>query len=121
MNNYNSSDKRKFLRYEVLDYAVVNDGLATTINAVIVDIGLGGLQLRSKHNLPIGSRIRLQIGRLHQEPINLLGEVRHTSEVENSDLVAAGIRFCPETHEDRLAIAEYVHGVFQRQCDKLLI
>lgn len=121
MDYSNASDKRRFLRYEVLDYAQVNDGLGEPMNAVIVDIGLGGLQLRAKHTIPVGSRIRMQIGRLHQEPLQLLGEVRHTCEVDNSDLISSGIRFCPETHEDRLSIAEYVHAVFQRQCDKLLI
>lgn len=121
MDYTNASDKRRYLRYEVLDYALVTDGFTENMNAVIVDIGLGGLQLRAKHQLPVGAKVKMQIGRLHQDPLQLVGEVRHTCGVDNSDLVAAGIRFCPETHEDRLSIAEYVHGVFQRQCDKLLI
>ena len=119
--SYNkTSDKRRFLRYEVLDYAAVVDGVDST-NAVIVDIGLGGLQLRSKTALPVGHKVSINIGRLHKAPLELAGEVRHTSKMDDSDLFASGIRFVPETHEERLAIAEYVHGVFQRQCDKLLL
>jgi len=38
----------------------------------------------------------------------------------DSDLHATGIKFMPESHSDRMAIAEYVHEVFQRQCDGLM-
>lgn len=121
MSYSKSSDKRRFLRYEMLDYALVFDGMDDPINAVIVDIGLGGLQLRSKDMLNVGHRVKIHIGRVEGDTIVLAGEVRHVSEVEDGELVASGIRFCPETHEERLAIAEYVHAIFQRQCDKLLL
>jgi hypothetical protein len=116
-----ASDKRRFLRYEMLDYALVYFGPQEPIKAVIVDIGLGGLQLRSKDQLPLGATCKVHIGRLHGEPLVLAGEVRHSGEVDGSDLLAVGVRFCPDSHDERLAIAEYVHSVFQRQCDKLLL
>ncbi len=116
-----ASDKRRFLRYEMLDYALAYVDGQEPIKAVIVDIGLGGLQLRSKELLPVGNICKIHIGNLQGEPLVLSGEVRHCSQVEDSDLIATGIRFCPENHKERLAIAEYVHGVFQRQCDKLLL
>ncbi len=105
----------------MLDYALVFDGSKEPIKAVVVDIGLGGLQLRSKERFSIGARCRIHIGRASGEPLILNAEICHSSMVQDSELAASGVRFCPETHEDRLAIAEYVHGVFQRQCDKLLI
>src|SRR4051812_41412507 len=105
----------------MLDYALAYVDGNEPIKTVIVDIGLGGLQLRSKDALPVGCVCRIHIGRSQGEPLVLAGEIRHSAEVENSDLVATGVRFCPDNHEDRLAIAEYVHGVFQRQCDKLLL
>jgi hypothetical protein len=105
----------------MLDYTVVDVGGESSITAVIVDIGLGGLQLRSKEALKLGTICKIQIGRVNGEPLSLAGEVRHSGSLKGSDLIATGIRFCPETHEQRLAIAEYVHGVFQRQCDKLLL
>jgi len=116
-----ASDKRRYLRYEMLDYALVYCDSPDAIRGVIVDIGLGGLQIRSKSNLNLGAPCRIHIGRSHGDPLVLAGEVRHTGEIDGSDLVAIGIRFVPETHDERLAIAEYVHGVFQRQCDKLLL
>jgi hypothetical protein len=122
LNYSKASDKRRFLRYEMLDYALVYScEIEEPIKAVIVDIGLGGLQLRSREEIPVGIVCRIQIGRLNGDPLMLAGEVRHTGPVEESDLTATGIRFCPETHDERLAIAEYVHGVFQQQCDKLLL
>jgi hypothetical protein len=105
----------------MLDYALVYTPEQEPVKAVIVDIGLGGLQLRSKELIPVGAYCKVQIGRVNGEPLTLAGEVRHSSDIENSELIATGVRFCPETHEERLAIAEYVHGVFQRQCDKLLL
>ncbi len=117
-----ASDKRRFLRYEMLDYALVlRGGIDEPLRAVIVDIGLGGLQLRSKEPLTVGDYIKIQIGRVDGDPLTLMAEVRHSAAVPESDLFATGVKFCPETHEDRLSIAEYVHGVFQRQCDKLLL
>lgn len=105
----------------MLDYSLVYSGEIEPIKGVIVDIGLGGLQLRCRATLPLGTFCKIHIGRIHGGPLILAGEVRHSGPVEGSELIAIGIRFCPETHEERLAIAEYVHGVFQRQCDKLLI
>lgn len=121
MSYSKGSDKRRFLRYEMLDYALAHVPGQEAIKTVIVDIGLGGLQLRSKDLLPVGSFCKIYIGRVEGEPLMIAGEVRHSSDIPDSDLIATGIRFCPETHEERLAIAEYVHGVFQRQCDKLLL
>jgi hypothetical protein len=105
----------------MLDYSLVYADGVEAIRGVIVDIGLGGLQLRSREELPVGCRCQIHIGRLHGDPLVLAGEVCHNGLVDGSDLVASGIRFVPETHDERLAIAEYVHGVFQRQCDKLLL
>ena len=115
-------DKRRYLRYEILDFARVTadrpeDGFST----VIVDIGLGGLQLRTKSLLPIGTCVQIEVAREDQNPISLIGEVRHTAEIGGSDLFAMGVRFAPRTHEERMAIADYVHRVFQRQCDLLTL
>jgi hypothetical protein len=119
-NNF-GSDKRRYLRYEILDYAQAFCGDRTdSTNCVIVDIGLGGLQLRSKQALPVGEMCAIQVGRLDKSPLILKGEVRHCGLIDDSDLYASGIRFMPQSHMDRMAIAEYVHEIFQRQCDKLL-
>lgn len=88
---------------------------------VVIDIGLGGLQVRSKETLPIGEVCQVHIGREGRKPpLELPGEIRHSSPIEKSDLIATGIRFMPSTHEQRVAVAEYVHSVFQRQGDSLV-
>ena len=116
-----ANDKRRFLRYELLDYAHVYCTDEEPIKAVIVDIGLGGMQLRSRDQLEAGASCRVHIGRLNAEPIVLSGEVRHSKAINGTDLYSLGVRFTPDTHEEKLAIAEFVHGVFQRQCDSIAI
>ena len=119
-NNY-GTDKRRYLRYEILDYALVYCGDSSeSTNCVIVDIGLGGLQLRSKQALPVGELCTIQVGRMDKDPLLLKGEIRHCGLLEDSELYSSGVRFMPQSHMDRMAIAEYVHEIFQRQCDKLL-
>jgi hypothetical protein len=121
LNNEFESDKRRYLRYEILDYALVYcASRSEATNSVIVDIGLGGLQMRSKQALPVGEMCTIQVGRPNAEPLQLKGEIRHCGLMDDSDLYATGVRFVPQSHMDRIAVAEYVHEIFQRQCDKLL-
>ncbi len=104
----------------MLDYVLVRAGnSADASNSIIVDIGLGGLQLRTRQQLPTGEHCTLEVGRVDADPLILKGEIRHSSPIQGSELYASGIRFKPESHEDRIAIAEYVHAIFQRQCDLL--
>ena len=121
MSSKTGPDKRRYLRYEILDYAVVSlgDGAPPT-NTVIVDISLGGIQLRAKQPLPVGGICMVRVGCADLPPLSLRGEVRHCMPVPESDLYTSGIRFVPESHADRMSIAEYVHAIFQRQCDNML-
>ena len=122
MSNSIGPDKRRYLRYEILDYAVLKlDTDDSQVNTVIVDISLGGLQVRSRDPLPPGAFCTIRVGCGEMAPIGLRGEIRHCKAVEDSDLFTTGVRFMPEDHEDRMAIAEYVHAIFQRQCDNLLV
>jgi c-di-GMP-binding flagellar brake protein YcgR len=122
LNVENGPDKRRYLRYDILDYVTLTlDSTHNPINAVIVDISLGGLQLRSREHLPAGRLCTIRVGCADLPPLSIRGEVRHSSPVPDSDLFATGIRFMPESHADRMAIAEYVHEVFQRQCDELML
>ncbi len=120
MSRIFDTDKRRYIRYEVLDYSLVEiNGVVDATNAIIVDIGLGGLQLRTKSAIDIGKSVKIQVGRVDQPALILKGEVRHCSLIPQSDLFGIGVRFMPDTHDERMAIAEYVHSIFQRQCDLL--
>ena len=114
-------DQRRFLRYQIFDYtAITLEDTTETFHAMLVDIGLGGAQLRSKLPLQDGASILMRIGRNEGEPLEIRGEVRHCMAVPDSDLFGSGIRFTPSTHAERVALAEFVHDVFQRQRDRLI-
>ncbi len=120
MNAENANEKRLDPRYEILEYAMVFEKDQTeAVRGVIVDIGLGGLQLRSRSHLNVGSICDMNIGNLNSAPIKIRGEVRHSQPVQGSDLIASGIRFLPQTPAERATVAEFVHSAFQRQADIL--
>lgn len=115
------SDQRRYARFEVLDYAkVTSDKIKEPISAVVVDVGLGGIQIRSREQLTEGDSCTLVIGREDGSPLTIKAEVRTVRPIEDSDLFGAGCRFLPDNHTERMAIAEYVHMVFQRQGEKLV-
>lgn len=113
------SDKRRYLRYELLDCARVSATEDEPFQSIVVDIGLGGLQMRARHEVDPGESLKILVGRTNEEPLELAGEVRHCVALNGSGLKSIGVRFTPRNHDERLAIAEYVHGIFQRQCDLL--
>lgn len=114
------SDQRRYARFEVLDYAMVYPaGGSDPFRAVVVDVGLGGVQLRSRELLPHGELCELVIGTPDGKQLALQGEVRNSRKVTETELYGAGYRFLPSDHEQRIAVAEYVHMVFQRQSETL--
>jgi hypothetical protein len=114
------TDKRRYIRYELLDYAQLEPiGSTASYNTIIVDIGLGGLQLRTKREMAVGTKCRVTVGRIEGPPLSFRAEIRHCAAIEGADLFGLGVRFLPESHDERMAIAEFVHAVFQRQCDLL--
>jgi hypothetical protein len=103
----------------MLECAMVYQGDSTEpIRVMIADIGLGGVQLRSKEALPIGVPLVLHIGRDGADPFQIRGRV-HYSHPGEDPMYVTGFGFTPETHEERVAVAEYVHSVFQNQFDAL--
>lgn len=112
----NSGDTRRYARFEMLEYALVFfEGREDPVRAVVVDIGLGGLQLRTRSILPVGEACFIQVARANGSTMDLRGEVRHSNPLPDSDICASGFRFLPTTHDERVSIASYVHDVFLRQ------
>ena len=119
MNGPNMNDNRRFARFELLECAMLYVGKETEpIRVIIADIGLGGVQLRSKEPIPLDQPLMLHIGRDDKDPIQMKGSVLYSHPGEEP-LYVTGFCFMPETHEERIAVAEYVHGVFQNQFDAL--
>lgn len=115
------TDQRRYARFEVLDYAMVYpENSSQPFRAVVVDVGLGGVQLRSREELPVGFTCELVIGDNQGKQLSLAGEVRNSRIIDGEGLFGSGYRFAPKSHDERIEIAEYVHGVFQRQGEKLV-
>ena len=118
MSYKSNLDKRRYLRYDLLDYAMAySDQDICGVRTVIADVGLGGLALRTHEPLTVGSKLKLLVGRGSGDAITIRGVVRHVQLNKESRLYATGVQFQPETHQDRITIAQYVHEIFQRRCD----
>lgn len=87
--------------------------------AMLVDIGLGGVQLRSKELLPTNVDLNLRLGQDGKAPLDLKGKIRYCYPDDEDGMYVSGFKFAPETHEERVAIAQFVHGVFQKQWEAL--
>lgn len=119
MESPNYTDVRRFARFPLLEYAMVHleDG-SDPFRAMVVDIGLGGAQLRSKEKLPAGAVCTLEMGQDENTTLSIRGEVRFSAQIPHSDLHASGFKFMPEDHVERTAIAAFVHYVFQLQAEE---
>ena len=112
------TDTRRYARFEMFEYAMVYVQKQTDpVRTVIVDIGLGGLQLRSRGPLPVGETCTVHVGSTTEKSFELRGEIRYSAPLPDTDIHSTGIRFLPTCHDDRVSIAEYVHAVFQRQSE----
>lgn len=110
------SDLRLYARFEYVECAMIYETEESEpYRAMLVDIGLGGVQLRSKDMLPLETPLQMRIGQDGKAPLVAKGLVRYCYSEGNDGMFVSGFKFYPETHEERVAIAEYVHGVFQRQ------
>ncbi len=117
---HNLSDRRKHARFELMDYAIITkDGDTNTTRSVIVDISLGGLQVRSKVPFEDGAKYKLEIGRGNATPVSIHAESLHSKAIEESDLFSTGFRLTPTTALERIEWVEYVHCVFKAQGEML--
>lgn len=117
---FDFSDRRRHARFELLEYAIVrNAGSENSTRSVIVDISLGGLQLRSRTPFESGKEFELEIGRADDQPIVVIAEARESTPIEDSDLFSTGFRLTPRNALERIEWVEYVHSVFKKQGDLL--
>jgi hypothetical protein len=113
-------DQRQHARFELLEYALVREpGRSEPVRSVVIDVSLGGLQVRSRYQFPVGETVTLNIGRLSSDPIVIQAEVRYSIPIEDSDLYATGFRCLPSTTGQKMEWVDYVHHVFQSQGEHL--
>ncbi|MBL8065596.1 MAG: PilZ domain-containing protein [Chthonomonadaceae bacterium] len=114
-------DLRQHARFELLEYAIVREKDSdSTVRSVVIDVSLGGLQVRSKHEFNLSSSYTLQIGRADSDPLEVDAEARYCVPIEDSDLFATGFRCLPTSSEDRMKWVDYVHSIFQSQGEHLV-
>lgn len=113
-----NSDSRRYVRYELLDYAMaVTQEHPEGIRIVVADVGLGGLALRSKSQLTSGEHIKICLNKGDGTQITFNAGVRYSDRVPETGLYASGVQFTPESHEERLDIAMFVNEAFLKLCD----
>ena len=117
------TDKREYARFELLEYVLLGGAAVKSSSqperAVVVDVSLGGLQIRSRSTFEEGALLQLTVGRAGNDPVFVVAEVRYSIPVEDSDLYATGFRVRPEDKTQRIAWVDYVHEVFQTQGELL--
>jgi c-di-GMP-binding flagellar brake protein YcgR len=114
------SDLRLYARFEYVECAMVyEEGNTEPYRAMLIDIGLGGVQLKSKDKLPVSIPLEMNLGQDDKAPLVAKGHIRYCYKDGEEDFYVSGFKFTPESHEERVQIAEYVHAVFQRQWQSL--
>jgi hypothetical protein len=120
MSQINYSDLRLYARFEFIQTAMVHaEGVEEPFRTMLVDIGLGGVQLRSRELIPVDTPLTLHLGQDDQPPLQLKGRVKYCNPGGDDGMYISGFKFTPETHQERVAIAEFVHRVFQQQWEIL--
>lgn len=115
------SDRRRHARFELLDYAfITQEGQQESTRCIVVDISLGGLQVRARNPFVSGAVYQITIGQGESNPITVKAEARHSKSLEDSDLYSTGFRLVPTTAVERIEWVEYVHNIFKTQGDILL-
>lgn len=113
-------NKRSSARCTLLEYAAINVGDASLmLRSVVVDISLGGLQVRSHEEFAVGLVCSLNIGRLHSTPLEIDAEVRYCRPIEGTSLYATGFRVLPRTEEQKAEWGRFVHSAFVERSDSL--
>ena len=113
-------DLRLFARFDCAESArIQSDKVDKAFPAKVVDVGLGGVQLVSRDTVPVDQVMTLRIEREGTVVVKVAGKAKYCTEVHAQGGYVIGFKFMPETHEERVAIAEFVHGIFQRQWEIL--
>ncbi len=115
-----AENRREHKRFVMLEYAKIKLADEAESSSVLVDLSLGGLQLRSRHQYEAGSIVDVSIGRGDTEPIALKAEVRYSLPVKKSDLFATGLKFVTMDEASTHKWVDYVHNVFKDQGEDLL-
>lgn len=109
------SDSRRYERFPCAHMVTIRPRTKKSesdeVRALVVDVSLGGLKMRTKAPLDTSTPYVLTMAGA-ETPIDFNGEVVHLAPAEDDGENAVGFVFRPESHEERVAIANFVHKVF---------
>jgi hypothetical protein len=118
MATKNCQDLRLYARFELGSEAkLVTPGSKSDVVSRLVDIGLGGVNLETAAPLKANSSVKLHI-ELEGVSLQIAGRVLYCTK-GRSGAYNSGLKFAPDSHQDRVSIAEFVHSVFQREWNDL--
>lgn len=110
-----AKEARKYIRHEVIDFSLVMpQSSKIPVSALIVDVGLGGLSLRTRELFNAEEQVTIIVGQGNGESVSFHGEVRYCDRRESESTYAVGVQFKPATHAERALIAQFINTAFQR-------
>jgi hypothetical protein len=114
------SDRREHQRFVMLEFARLKIGEIEETSSVLVDVSLGGMQVRSRYQYQAGAIVSVTVGRGDIEPVTVQAEIRYSLPIKKSDLFATGLRIVASDSEKTRQWVAYVHEVFKQQGESLL-
>ncbi|MBL8061280.1 MAG: PilZ domain-containing protein [Chthonomonas sp.] len=114
MSEGNGNDGRRFKRWDVFEYALITpEGENSPEPAVIVDLSLGGVQVRGRKQYPAGHTVVITIAQDGEKRITTNAEVRYSHTIDDSDLFSTGFKFVPANMDQRVELVNFIHHRFQ--------
>lgn len=123
MSGFSSSqDGRRHKRWEIFEYALlVRENDDQPEPSIIVDLSLGGFQIRSKVAYADGEKCLVIITWPGHDSIEIAAEVRHCSYLPQEEMHFVGLRFLPETVDQRVSLVNYIHDRFLADMERLAV
>jgi len=110
-----NQDSRKYIRHEVIDFALITCLPSQRASrALVVDVGLGGLSLRTKDSFNADQKVSVLVGQGGEPPIEIHGQIRHVRKQSHADTYSVGIQFQPKNNAERARVASLINVAFQR-------
>lgn len=118
MEQQRMQETRRYERFPCAQLVTIrckdDSGKTEEARALVIDVSLGGLKMRTKAALDPSKTYVLTMGN-GGSPTNFHGTIVHlATQTDSNGETGVGFVFRPESHEERVAIANFVHQVFSQ-------
>ncbi len=123
MSGFKSSNEgRRHKRWEIFEYALLQrEGEESPEPGILVDLSLGGFQVRTKSLFEAGEKCHVVISWPGHENISIAAEVRYSKPMDEEKMHFIGLRFLPDTVDQRVALVNYIHDRFLADMERLAV